>query len=143
MKTLKTVILTFSFILFATILVKANPAPKAKRTVDYVLNQYIDCMSKGKTTDFSRILDENFKHQISHNGRTSTYSKNQVVKYMNSTKNLSLNCSTSFSLVESNKNFLIAKVEMEFPTFTKTDYVTMSVNSDTEWTITNVFTTYN
>src|SRR5690606_756924 len=139
MKTLKTVILTFSFLLFATILVKANPAPKAKRTIDYVLNQYIDCTSKGKFNDFSKILDNNFKYHITYSGRTTTYNKKQIVEYMKETKNLLRNCNTSYTLVESNDNFSIAKVDMKYPTFTKTDYVTMYINSNTEWTITNVF----
>src|SRR5690606_23192733 len=124
MKTLKTVILTFSFLLCATILVKANPAPKAKKTIDYVINKYIEGSSQGKSDDFASLLDNNFKQHVSYNGKTKTYSKKEIVKYMKDTKDLLLNCNTSYSIVESNSDFSIAKVEMKYPTFTKTDYVT-------------------
>jgi len=142
MKTLKTVILTFSFLLCATILVKANPVPKAKRTLDYVLNKYIDCTSKGKIENFSKLLDNSFKIHINYNGKIQTYNKKEIVKFMKETENLLHNCNSTYTLVESNANFSIAKVEMEYPNFTRTDYITMRNNIDNEWIITNVFITY-
>jgi len=142
MKTLKTTILTLSFLLFASILVKANPAGKEKKTIDYVLNTYIACTTQGNMDGFTQLLDDTFQQSITYGGKTLNYNKAQIISYMKNTKNVIQNCTAVYSFVENNDNFSIAKVELKYPNFTKIDYVTMS-NNGTDWNITKVFTTYN
>jgi len=146
MKTLKTTLLALSFFLFASILVKAHAATKptsnkAKVTMNYVLNKYIETTTLGKLEEFTSLLDANFKHCITYQGKTVSYGKKQTIDYMNKIRNVKQNCTSTYTLIENNSNFSIAKVEMKYPTFTKVDYITISNHGDT-WKITNVFTTY-
>lgn len=141
MKTLNSVILTLSLLLSTSIFAEASQVPKENRTVNNAISKYIECATQGKTSDIAELLDDSFKLCVSYNGTNKSYSKKQWVDYMKQTKSILRNCSTSYSLVENNSNFSIAKVEMEYPTFTKIDYVTMS-SKHGDWTITNVFSTY-
>jgi len=147
MKTLKTTLLALSFLLFASILVKAHAATKpgstskAKVTMNYVLNKYIETTTLGKLEEFTALLDDNFTHCTTYKGKTVSYGKKETIDYMKQFKNVKQNCTSTYAVVESNPNFSIAKVELKYPTFTKIDYVTMSNQGDT-WKITNVFTTY-
>lgn len=142
MKTFKKAILTLSLLLVATLFVKADfPNKKEKKTVDYVINHYIQGITHGETSDFADLLDKDFKELTTFNKKTACINKRQFLEILNVTKNIDQNCTSSYSVVEDNDCMIIYKVEFQYPEFIKTNYLTLANEGD-DWRITNITVAY-
>lgn len=141
MKTLKKSILTFSFLFAACFLVKAELPNKAEKNANDVLVKYIENTTTGQIHDFKELLGDDFKQYIDCDKKPLNYNKKQFMNYLKSSKNVIFNCQTEYSLVEETNDFVIAKVDMKFPTFTKTNFVTLS-NTKDGWKISNISVHY-
>ncbi len=141
MKTLKKSILTFSFLFAAVLFVNAGIPTKAGVSANEVLVKYIENATSGQIHDFNELLGDDFKHYIDCDKKPLNYNKRQFLSYLKSTKNVIYNCETEYSLIEETEDFVIAKVDMKFPTFTKTNYVTLG-NTKDGWKITNITVKY-
>ena len=141
MKTLKKSILTLSFLLVASILVKAELPKKAGKNANDVLIKYIENTTTGHGYDFNELLADDFKQYIDCDKKKLNYDKKQFIKYLKSSRNIVFDCTTDYSVIEETEDFVIAKVDMQFATFTKTNYVTLS-NTDEGWKITNISVQY-
>ena len=142
MKTLKKSILTLCFLLAACILVKAETPKKVAKNASEILVKYIENTTTGQSHDFKQLLGDDFKQYMNCDKKMLNYNKKQFLSYLKSSKNVQFNCTTDYSLVEEAEDFVIAKVNMKFPKFTKTNYVTLS-NTDEGWKITNITVKYN
>lgn len=141
MKTLKKSILMLSFLLVACLLVKAEGPTKAGENANDVLVKYIENTTRGQSYDFNELLADDFKQYIDCDKKKLNYDKKQFIKYLKSTKDLVFDCETDYSVIEETGSFVIAKVDMQFATFTKTSYVTLS-NTTEGWKITNIVVQY-
>jgi hypothetical protein len=141
MKTLKKTILTLSFLLVACILVKAEGPLKAGKNANDVLVKYIENTTTGHSYDFEELLAGDFKQYMDCDKKELNYDKKQFIKYLKSSRNFVFDCKTDYSVIEETKDLVIAKVDMQFATFTKTNYVTLS-NSANGWKITSIFVQY-
>jgi hypothetical protein len=141
MKTLKKSILTLSFLFAACILVKAELPNKAGKNANDVLVKYIENTTIGQSHNFNELLGDDFKQYIDCDKKLLNYNKKQFINYLKLSKDVVFNCETDYSLVEETEDFVIAKVDMKFPTFTKTNYVTIS-NTEEGWKITNITVKY-
>src|SRR5690606_34079785 len=108
---------------------------------EYVLSQYIQCITQGEVAGISQLLDDNFEECISTKGKTKTFSKEQMVAFFKSNEGTVQNCTTKSSFIELNNKVAIAKVEMKYLEFTRTNYITLSNMGDV-WKITHVSTSY-
>jgi len=143
MKTLKTTILSLSLILLTSVFVQATePNVNKKGTMGYTLDRYIEWTTKGIHKNAPALLDDSFKLFVSYGGKTMSYNKKQVINHLKKEKSLVLNCDTRYEVVEECDTFSIIKMEMDFPTFTKINHITMD-NKGGDWVITSVYTTYN
>lgn len=141
MKTLKKSILTLSFLFGVCLFVNAGVHIKAGVSAKEVLVKYIENSTSGEDHDFKELLGEDFKQYIDCDKKRFNYNKKQFLNYMKITKNVIFNCETEYSWLEQAEDFVIAKVDMKFPTFTKTDYITLS-NTKEGWKITNITVKY-
>jgi hypothetical protein len=142
MKTLKKTILILSFLLVACGLVKAERPNKASEKANDILIKYLESTTIGQRHDLNELLSDDFKQYIDCDRQVLNYNKKQFIKHLKSTENFVTNCISDYSFVEEKENFVIAKIEKKFPTFTKTDYVTMS-NIGKGWRITSISIHYN
>lgn len=153
MKTLQISLLTLFVLMYALVNVQAAPINAAslpkdlkentiKASRSYTINKFIEGVTSGNTKDFIKLLDDNFQQTVAYNGKSVTYNKSQFVKILGMSKNIVMNCTTTYSVVEECDDLSIVKVEMKFPTFVKTSYVTMKPDRADEWKITNVSTVY-
>ena|SRR5690554_323867 len=141
MKTLKKSILTLSILFAGCLFVNAGIPTKAGASAKDVLVKYIENTTSGEDHDFKELLGEDFKQYIDCDKKRFNYNKKQFLSYMKTTRNVVFNCETKYSLVEQAEDFVIAKVDIKFPNFTKTDYVTLS-NTKDGWKITNITVKY-
>lgn len=141
MKTLKKSILMLSFLLVACILVKAESPTKAGKNANDVLVKYIQNTTTGQSYDFNELLADDFKQYLDCDKKKLNYDKKQFIKYLKSSQNIVFDCKTNYSVIEETEDFVIAKVDMQFATFTKTNYVTLSNTAD-GWKITNIVVQY-
>lgn len=142
MKTFKTTILTLSLLLVATLFVKADlPNKNAKKTVDYVINHYIQGITHGKISVFADLLDNDFKQLTTFNKKTVTVNKKQFIESLKFLKDIEQNCTSSFTIVEDNDGMIIYKIELQYPDFVKTNYLTLA-NVGDDWRITNITVAY-
>lgn len=142
MKTLKKSILTLSFLLVACFLVKADSPKKAGKNANDVLIKYIENTTAGQGYEFKDLLADDFKQYVDCEKKELNYDKKQFIKYLKSFENIVFDCTTDYLVIEETKDFVIAKVDMQFANFTKTNYVTLS-NTNEGWKITNISVKYN
>ena len=141
MKTLKKSILTLSFLFAACLFVNADVPTKAGKSANDVLSKYIENTTTGQDHDFNELLGDDFKQYIDCDKKPLNYNKKQFMGYLKLSKDIKYNCTTEYSLVEETADIVIAKVDMKFPTFTKTNYVTLS-NTKDGWKITSISVQY-
>ncbi|MBE9585292.1 nuclear transport factor 2 family protein [Mucilaginibacter sp. JRF] len=143
MKNLK-VLLTMLLIVAGSLAKANNNDDDYKLTKAYASNIYIEAVTLGKLEGFESILDKDAKFCIlmGNNKRVATYSKAEMLEYMQANlKGLKQLCTTSSAVVEENGQMSVLKVEMKYGDFTRTNYVTFA-DTGKGWKITNVCSVY-
>ncbi len=137
MKTLKTIIPALALVLaFGT--AKAYTNDNGKLTKNYAISTFVDAMTNGKVDGLEEVLDGNTKFCVLQGKNMVNYGKAEILDHMNANlKNIKQDCTTSTSLVEDNADVTVLKVDMQYPTFTRSNYVTIA-NTGNGWKITNV-----
>ncbi|MBE8714466.1 nuclear transport factor 2 family protein [Sphingobacterium hungaricum] len=130
------VLMVFSFNSFAT--EKESPA-KITKAVNLV-DAYIETATLGKTAKGEYIFADHFQHRV-NGSKSQNFNKKQVVKFLSAQEGYVQNCASSYQIIESDSNYTIAKVQMKYDNFTRTDYVTMTLANDA-WQIDQVVTSY-
>ncbi|PWK75306.1 putative lumazine-binding protein [Mucilaginibacter oryzae] len=122
----------------------ANAATKIdgeNLTKNFAINTYIDAMTRGKLSGFSEVVDPSAKFSMLRGTKVLSFDKMQVVDQLKATKNTEQDCVTSTSVVESNNDLAVVKVDMKYSTFTRSNYVTIT-NTGSGWKITNVYSVF-
>jgi hypothetical protein len=70
-----------------------------------------------------------------------SFNKTQMLDYMQSNKNVELACTASTSLIESNPDITLVKVDMKFDSFVRSNYITLTNTAD-GWKITSVYSVF-
>lgn len=121
---------------------KANVQPKpVVLTKNYVINTYIDAMTRGKLNGMNEVLDQNVKFSMLRGKQVLSFGKKAVMDDLNSNKNVEQNCITSTSLIENNPDMVLVKVDMKYDNSVRSNYVTL-VNAGDGWKITNVYSVF-
>ena len=113
-------LLTSSVSLFA-----ADGKDLNKAVVENVVDAYINSTVKGETSYLNQLFDNNFVQRFQTEHNQNSISKDAYIKHLKGQKGISFDCDTEYELIEKSANFSIAKVTLEFDSFTRTDYVTM------------------
>lgn len=141
MKTLKTTVLTFS-LLVACVLVKAELPNKSSKNANGVLDAYVESVTKGNIQDVEELLGDDFKQYVNGDKKSLNFNKRQFMRQLTLSEDYAMNCTADYSFMEKKENFVIAKVDMKYPGFTKTDYLTMNHTAE-GWQITSISVHYN
>jgi len=121
--------------------VKANPNDDGKLTKNYAINTYVDAMTRGKLNGFNNVLDKSAAFNMVRGKQVLSFSKKEMLDYLQSNKNTEQACTTSTSVVENNASIAIIKVDMKYENFTRSNYVTIA-NTGNGWKITNVYSVF-
>ena len=140
MKTLKSLFLGLALLATANI-VKADEPAAAKLTKSYAVSTYVNTMTLGKNAGLNDVVDQSAKFNILRGKQVLSFSKTEMLKFAGENIGIRQQCTTTVSEVESNTDMSIVKVDMNYGTFTRTNYVTIA-NTGDGWKITNVYSVF-
>jgi hypothetical protein len=140
MKTLKSILLGVALLAVGTA-VKANNTNDGTLTENHAINTYVDAMTRGKLQGLNDVLDPSAQFSMLRGKTVLSFSKKQMLDYMQANKNTEQTCTTSTSIVESNANIAVVKVDMKYDGFVRSNYVTIA-NTGNGWRITNVYSVF-
>jgi len=140
MKTLKSILLGLALLAVGTA-VKANNTNDGTLTENHAINTYVDAMTRGKLQGLNDVLDQSAQFSMLRGKTVLSFSKKQMLDYMQANKNTEQTCTTSTSVVESNANIAVVKVDMKYEGFVRSNYVTIA-NTGNGWKITNVYSVF-
>ncbi len=141
MKTLKTLTATLLIILSFSAFAD-DTSKNEKLDMNYALKTYVDAVAHGKIKGLEEVLDQNVKFTTTRGSQIINISKAQMLSSLKNTQNVEQNCTTDFSLIESNSTLTVVKVTMKYEGFSKVTYLSMA-NTTKGWKITNVSSSYN
>ncbi len=113
---MKTIITTLfsAFIIFSSFTAtKAEGKPSNVAAVNNILEQYVATVSQGQANHLDQLFSDTFTQRINGSGKTSTFSKAQIIGLLKANKNIQQQCTTTYSIVDENNGCSIAKVEMK------------------------------
>lgn len=137
----KTIIITAMLLLLTSVATWAaeKPNPLAKMKAMEIAHIYNEAATLGKT-DLNRFLfAADFEY---HNStRRQKYSRKPYMKYLDSQRDLKLDCETTLEVLDECNSICFARSTMKFKNFTRIDHIQLEYINDT-WQITEITTTY-
>jgi hypothetical protein len=140
MKTLKSIMLGL-VLLAATITANAAPINEDISSQNYAVTTFINAITKGKVDDLSNVLDKTMSFNVLRGQAVRTFSKDELLGYLQNDKGVKLNCITSTSVVESNAKLEVVKVDIKSHGLTRSNLLTLA-NTANGWKIVNIYTMY-
>lgn len=116
---------------------KGNPLKNFNAT--QILTSYVASTTQGKTELNKYLLTSDFTFKNSRNEKT--YNKREYSAFVEATKGLTYDCTTSFEVIEQHGDLYRAKITMKFDNFTRVDYLTLTQVKDS-WRVNQVISTY-
>ncbi len=105
-------------------------------TKDYAVARYVAAITQGNIDGFAEVLDTDAKFCTMGKTIKST-DKKTLLSYLAHIGKLKQLCSTSTTVIEDNPQLTVVKVDMQYETFVRSNYVTVA-HTATGWKITNV-----
>jgi hypothetical protein len=141
MKTLKSIIAALALIIVCGV-AKANVTTEGDNlTRNFAINTYVDAMTRGKVQGFGDVVDQSAKFNLLRGKNVLSFTKGEMIESIKANKNTEQNCTTSTTIMESNSDLAVVKVDMQFDGFVRTNYVTVA-NTGKGWKITNVYSVF-
>ncbi|GAA3970629.1 nuclear transport factor 2 family protein [Mucilaginibacter dorajii] len=141
MKTLKSIIASLALIIVCGA-AQANVKVEGDNlTRNFAINTYVDAMTRGKVAGFGDVVDQSAKFNLLRGKNVLSFSKSEMIESIKANKNTEQNCTTSTTIMESNSDMAVVKVDMQFDDFVRTNYVTVA-NTGKGWKITNVYSVF-
>jgi len=143
MKTLKLFVPLLSLLLaFGTANAKNKP-DDGIFTKTHAIDTYVDAVTRGKLGGFDEVLDPSAKFTtLKANKHLVSYTKSEMLGFLNKIKNVEENCTTSTAIIENTADMIVVKVDMQFEGFTRSNYVSVA-NTGNGWKIINVYSVFN
>ena len=136
MKTLKTITAAFLMVLSFSAFADDDKNSE-KLQMNYALKTYIDAVAHGKIQNLPEVLDKDIKFTTTRGERIINHKKSEMLNVMKHNENVEQNCTTEFSIIESNPTISVVKVVMKYQDFSKVTYLNLA-NTTKGWKITNV-----
>lgn len=139
MKALKSIVLGLALLVICGV-AKANTIDE-RTTPNYAINTFVDAMTRGKLAGLESVLDKTAEFNMLRGKTVLSFTRNEMLEFFKSNKNIEQTCTTSTSIVESNSNVAIVKVSMKYDDFVRNNYITIA-NTGNGWKITNVYSVF-
>lgn len=140
MKTLKLIIAAFCLTVAVNV-AKADGNPANALSKEYAIRTYTDAVSHGKIAGLDNVFDDHATFSLIKGNKLVSNNKADMLSFFKENQNVTQDCTVDTSIVSSNEDMSIVKVEMHYTNFTRTNYVTV-VNTGNGWKITNVHSVF-
>ena len=142
MKTLKLSFLTLCLMLGYNLTYAEQPISKPEKfTSNYTLKAYVDAIFYGKVKGVAQIIDDDAKFTIQRGETIIIQNKAQILQAMKRLENVQQDCEITQSIVQMLPNQIIAKIDMKYQAFTRSNFVTLS-ESGAGWKVSRVASTF-
>jgi hypothetical protein len=141
MKTLRTLLIGVALFTVCTAAKATIHTDEAIMSKNFAINTYIDAMTHGKSADMGKVLDPTAKISILRGKQVVSFSKKEMLDFLETTKNVEQVCTTNTQVIENDANQSVVKVDMKFDSFVRTNYVTLA-NTGNGWKIINVYSVF-
>lgn len=140
MKTLKSLLFA-ALLMMSTVVVKADEPDAVKLTKSYAINTYVSAVSLGKLAGLQDVVDANAKFSMLRGKQLLTFNRADILTFMTKNANIKQDCTTTATVVESNADITVVKVDMQYTNFVRSNYVTLA-NTGNGWKITDVYSVF-
>lgn len=142
MKTLKSLALGLCLLVAGSV-AKANINNADDNTASpyHAINTYVDAVTRGKIAGLENVVDKTAKFNQLRGKTILSYDKAEMIKFLKENENIEQSCTVNTSIVNSNADVTVVKVDMIYPDFTRTNYLTLN-NAGGSWKITNVYSVF-
>src|SRR6185437_15252557 len=110
MKTLKSIVLGLA-LLAAGSAVNAHPIKTDRLTKTHAIDTYIDAMTRGKLDGLTDVFDKSAAFSMLRGKTVLSFTRKQMLDYLQSNKDTEQACTTSTSIIESDANIAVVKVD--------------------------------
>lgn len=137
----KIIITTATAIMFImTLSAFANTNPLKNLNSKKIVASYVEAITLGNDGLNGYLFAEDFEYQNST--RQEKFNKKQYTEFLEQTKGIKYDCTTTYTVLDETGNSCIAKATMKFDGgFSRVDYITLTRDKDS-WKISKVVTTY-
>jgi hypothetical protein len=109
----------------------------------HAIDTYVDAVTRGKLDGFDAVIDPSAKFTVLNaQNKLLSFGKKQMLEFLNRIKNVEEMCTTSTSILQNNTDMVVAKVDMKFEGFTRSNYISIA-NTRSGWKIINVYSVFN
>ncbi|MGF7042929.1 nuclear transport factor 2 family protein [Mucilaginibacter lappiensis] len=140
-KTLKLILSGIALLIVCNTAKASSYAGGENLTKTYAINTYVDAMTRGKLQGLNDVVDQNAKFSMLSGKKILSFTRDQMFELLKLNKNVEEDCTTSTSIMESNSDLAVVKVDMQFVGFVRSNYVTIA-NTGKGWKITNVYSVF-
>ena len=140
-KTLKLILSGIALLIVCNTAKASSYSDGENLTRTYAINTYVDAMTRGKLQGLNDVVDQNAKFSMLSGKKILSFTRDQVFELLKLNKNVEEDCTTSTSIMESNSDLAVVKVDMQFVGFVRSNYVTIA-NTGKGWKITNVYSVF-
>lgn len=110
----------------------SKPSPMRGWKAAKVLDAYVKSVTAGESQLVEHLFTDDLEYYVKDGeGRKS---KKEVIKFLKSMKGHTYDCETSYSVLDETTTNCLAKMTMQFQTFTRTDYIYLS-STDEGWKV--------
>jgi hypothetical protein len=142
MKILRTLTLSLVLITSSFALKAATPGTDGKlTTVKDVVNTYVGAMTHGYIKNFDLIVDQNAKFMMLRGKNMLSFTKAEMLSVLAENQYFDQGCTVNKSVTNNSDDLVVAKVDMVYDEFTRSNYVTI-VNTPNGWKITEVYSVF-
>ena len=141
MKTLKSLFAALALVVVCSVAKASDDADIAKLSKDNAITSYINAMTAGNMKGFNEVLDSTVKFSMLRGKDVVSFTKSDMLEFMNSNSGIKQTCNTTATVVENTGDVTVVKVDMQFKDFTRTNYVTVA-NTGKGWKITSVYSLF-
>lgn len=112
-------------------------------TKTHAIDTYIDAVTRGRLQGFDDVLDSSAKFTVLiTKNRLQSYGKKEMLNFLNKLGYVDENCTTTTDIIQNTPDMVVAKVDMRFETFIRSNYVSIA-NTHKGWKIINVYSVFN
>ncbi|MEZ2336445.1 nuclear transport factor 2 family protein [Mucilaginibacter sp. RCC_168] len=141
MKTLKSIVLGLALLVVGSA-AKALPYGDGDNlTRAFAINTYVDAITRGKLQGLNDVVDQNAKFSLLSGKKIITFTRDEIFQSLRLNKNVEQDCTTSTTIIQSNSDITVVKVDMQYERFVRSNYVTIA-NTGKGWKITSVYSVF-
>jgi hypothetical protein len=142
MKIFKPIMLFIIVLMVSGIANAKNRADEGIFTKTHAIDTYVDAVARGKLDGLNDVVDPTAKFSLLQRKQLVSYTKKEMMDFFNRIKNIEEDCTVNTAVVETNTDITVVKVDMQFKTFVRSNYVTIA-NTGNGWKIINVYSVFN